>query len=122
MHRLYLDLKKYHQYVFGRNFTLSIDNKALRYIFDPSKNLSYIANSRFTRWLIILNEYDYDIEFRPTKSHANANMLSRLPVTETIAYSRENLQYSYQIGVLPVTVREIKMVTENDPTTHTMAG
>ena len=76
--------------------------------------MSNIASSRITRWGITLGEYDYDIEFRPTKSHGNADMLSRLPVSANAPPSRENLMTVFQLEVLPVTAEVIRAETAGD--------
>ena len=107
-------LKKFNQYVFGRKFTLSTDNKALKHIFVPCTSLSNIAASRLVRWSIILCSYDYDIEYKPRKAHGNADMLSRFPSKDTTQISSENLLYSYQIGSLPVSAEKILLETEKD--------
>ena len=39
-----------------------------------------LAAARLQRWAILLSAYCYDIEFKPTGKHANADGLSRLPL------------------------------------------
>ena len=51
-------------------------------IFDPATAMSPIANSKLVRWSLLLNQYDYSIEFKSTKKHGNADMMSRLPCAE----------------------------------------
>ena len=61
-------------YLYGRRFTLRTDHASLRWLFnfrDP--------DGQWARWLERLQEYDFDIQHRPGKSHGNADGLSRLP-------------------------------------------
>ena len=65
---------------------------------------------------MILNQYDYEIEFKPTKEHGNADMLSRLPRSVTSDLPVDNLLYSLQISALPLTTDEIRNQTSKDGT------
>ena len=109
-------LKKFNQYLLGNHFTLTTDNKAIKKIFDPSTELSPIAAARLVRRALILNQYDYEIEFKPTKEHGNADMLSRLPRSVTSDLPVDNLLYSLQISALPSTADEIRNQTSKDGT------
>ena len=106
-------IKKFNQYVLGRKFTIVTDNKAIQRIFDPYTAVSAIAAARLTRWSLMLSQYDYSIEFKSTKSHGNADMLSRLPLQKESKSTEENV-HSIQIAVMPVTDKEIKFETQHD--------
>ena len=120
-------LKKFNQYLYGRHFELLTDCKALRKIFHPNTASSIVAVSRLTRWSLILQEYDYEIEYRPTSKHGNADMLSRLPLSDSKTHvsdiknkgsknvGNEQAIYNIQIGCLPVTDVEIRDETKKDP-------
>ena len=109
-------LKKFNQYLLGNKFKLSVDNKTIRKVFDPSSDISPIAVSRLVRWALILSQYDYEIEFKPTKDHGNADMLSRLPRSIESELPADNLIYSIQISSLPVLTEDIRTETSKDET------
>ena len=107
-------VKKINQYLFGRHFTLSCDNKALCSIFGKKNDTPVLAASRLVRWSLILNAYDFDIEFRSSEKNSNADMLSRLPLKESIPVSKDNMLYSIQIAHMPVEAAEVKRETSKD--------
>ena len=109
-------LKKFNQYLLGNHFTIITDNKAIKKIFDPETPLSPIAAGRLVRWALILSQYDYKIEFRSTKEHCNADMLSRFPRAVVSDLPVDNLVYSIQIATLPVTAEEIRTHIDQDET------
>ena len=111
-------IKKFHPYIYGRKFTLITDHKPLTTIFSPKSSLPALAAARLQRWAIILSAYQYEVEFRATDKHANADCLSRLPLqitTEEDAITKDaslfNLQ---QIERLPVKADKIAQLTAND--------
>ena len=71
-------LKKFYQYLFGRHFTLVTDHKPLIAMFGSNRQTQLLAANRLARWALQLSQFDYDIEYRQTKDHANADVLSRL--------------------------------------------
>ncbi|KAL5258791.1 hypothetical protein ACHWQZ_G009300 [Mnemiopsis leidyi] len=73
-------VKRMHIYLYGRSFKLITDHRALVRIFGD-KPIPEMTAGRVTRWALFLMNYKYEIEYRNTKNHANADMLSRLPKT-----------------------------------------
>ena len=106
-------VKKFHQYLFGRKFSLVTDHK-------PKKAIPPLAAARIQRWSVILSAYNYDISFRSTKLHANADALSRLPLsptTEAGTYT-DRVCSVFNVGqmeALPVTSSQLAKATSTDP-------
>ena len=61
----------------------------------------------------MLCAYDYDIKFKSTKEHCNADMLSRLPVP-TDSNPSPNPINAMQIDFLPVTANQMQKATKED--------
>ena len=77
-------IKHFHQYLWGVKFTLETDHKPLVSIFSPSKNISATAAARLQRYATFLTGYTFDIKYRKTEQHGNADALSRLPLPTTV--------------------------------------
>ena len=107
-------VKKFNQFLYGRRFTLRCDNKALCSIFGNKYTTPVLATSRLIRWSLILATYDFEIEFRETRKHLNADMLSRLLLQDTSSNSVFNLLYETQVGQLPVDAAQIREETLKD--------
>ena len=71
------------------------------------------------RWALLLSAYAYDIEFKPTLQHANADGLSRLPLpTEHPTVQSVSTGSAFtmgQIQALPVTAELLQTATRQDP-------
>ena len=73
-------LNKFHQYLWGRHFTLHTDHKALVYI-HTQKGLNAMLN----KWLDTLLDYDFTIEHLPGMDNVLPDSLSRLfPVAKEL--------------------------------------
>ena len=72
-------VKKFHQYLFGRKFTLETDHKPLLTILGPKSAVPTLAAARLQRWALILASYHYEVVFRRKSEHSIADGLSRLP-------------------------------------------
>ncbi|KAK3755133.1 hypothetical protein QZH41_017508, partial [Actinostola sp. cb2023] len=73
-------VKKFHQYIYGRKFTLVTDHQPLVAILGPKSPVPTLAAARMQRWALILSAHDYEIEYRKSADHVNADALSRLPL------------------------------------------
>ena len=82
-------LKKFYQYLFGRKFVLVTDHRPLLALFGPGKDVPLLAANRLARWALMLSQFNYKIEFRKTKDHANADALSRLSLQDDPKFDRE---------------------------------
>lgn len=86
-------VKKFHQYLWGRHFTLVTDHRPLLTLFGEHKSLPTLAAARIQRWAIILSAYDYTIVYWKSEEHSNADGLSRclLPDTSDCSVSNSSL-------------------------------
>ena len=93
------------------------DHKPLTTILSPKASLPALAAARLQRWAITLSAYHYDIEFRSTTEHANADGLLRLPLenTTTDRDDTASLFNIQQIGTLSVGLKQLSLETLNDP-------
>lgn len=69
----------YHQYSFGRYFTILSDHKPLQHHFKETSAIHTLASAciqRWERWALIPGAYDYHIEYKPGLAYGNADMLS----------------------------------------------
>ncbi|CAC5418671.1 unnamed protein product [Mytilus coruscus] len=76
-------VKKFHTYLYGRKFTLITDHMPLVSIFNPKKGISTTSAARLQRYALFLSGYTYDIEYKNTNKHTNADALSRIPQEST---------------------------------------
>ena len=112
-------VEKFNYYLACRHFTLVTDHKPLTAIFNPSSNISVTTAQRLTRYAIFLAGYDYDIEYRSTTQHCNADGLSRLPL-DIVDPDEDALDMLYvnmsmsQCEPLPVSAKQVKLETQRD--------
>lgn len=87
-------VKKFHKYIFGSKVIVYTDCKALESLLSPKKDLGNVLNSRFLRWILMLQNYDLEIKFRAAKHNANADGLSRLPQKNPTNIEAEELSFA----------------------------
>ena len=71
---------KYRHYLYGRSFTIYTDHNPLKWLFTIKS-----PEGRLAHWTETLKAYDFKVEYRPGKSNANADALSRIPVISAIS-------------------------------------
>ena len=77
-------LKVFRPYLYGRHFTIYTDHKPLTGMLKMSDQ-----SSRLTRWNLKMQDYDFEIKYRPGSKHGNADGLSRIPSTTICAITRQ---------------------------------
>ena len=115
---LVFGVKKFHQYLYGRQFTLVTDHKPLTAILGPKSGIPSLAAARMQRWALLLSGYRYNIRFRPNQAHGNADGLSRLPLedTSTCGNCEDATVFNIsQVDALPVHASQVMTATRTDP-------
>lgn len=115
-------VKKYYKYLCGRHFTLVTDHKPLLSIFGPKTNLPPLIATRLHHWCLFLSQFTYDVVYRKSADHGNADAISRLipaaPTSNRLPYHESCIKYvtAHQLDVLPVTAAQIRRATVKDAT------
>ena len=107
-------IKKFHKYLYGRNFTLLTDHNPLTTIFGPKTGVPTLAALRLQRWALLLMTYDYDIKYRRSHENANADYLSRAPVEHDDKNIESEVNYFSHVNDMPVNSRELAEATRKD--------
>ena len=68
-------LKAYKQYLLGRHFVIRTDHAALQWLQRTPEPMAQLA-----RWLVFIEQFDFDVLHRPGARHGNADGLSRKPM------------------------------------------
>ena len=88
------------------NFLVT-DHKPLTTLLGPKKSIPPLAAARLQRWALLLSAYTYEIEWKPTREHANADGLSQLPLQnekpECQSSTADVVFVIGQVQALPVT-------------------
>lgn len=109
-------VKKFYLYLKGRRFTLITDHKPLVAIFGCKKGLPVLAATRLLHYALTLQSFQFDIIYRNTKEHGNADFLSRLPTHSEDLEVKDDvtLFQLQQIENLPVTAEDLAKGTQAD--------
>ena len=77
-----------------------------------------MASARIQHWALMLSTYNYCIYHRSGSKMGNADVLSRLPLPETVNNIPEPAEHVFLIRKLnesPITASQIKSWTGTDP-------
>ena len=94
------------------------DHKPLLSLLGPKSGIPTLAAARMQRWALLLAAYQYDIEYRSTAKHANADCMSRLPLkgnNHLSPHDKIKQVNQLQFDSLPVSAHQIRTATRNDP-------
>lgn len=112
---LIFGVKKFHKYLYGRRFILVTDHKPLTRILGPKQGVPTLAAARMQRWALILAAYQYDIEYRKSAEHGNADGFSRLPLQKEVKTEEGDIFHFSHLDDLPVMAEDISRETKKDP-------
>ena len=116
-------VSRFHPFLYGRHFSLVVDNHALSRILSPDRKLPTLAAARLQRYALQLAAYSYVVELRRSNEMHVADSLSRLAVSCTASEQQEidgdgvsGSHLLYMDGVTPaLTARELTTATRRDP-------
>ena len=94
------------------------DHKPLTTLLGPKSGITALAAARLQRWALLLAAYQYDIEYRSTEKHGNADCPSRLPIRSegsSEGIDEVKLINTLQIESLPMNVDQVRKATRKDP-------
>ncbi|KRT85166.1 hypothetical protein AMK59_2611, partial [Oryctes borbonicus] len=107
---LIFGVKKFHSYIYGREFELITDHKPLVHLLGPKKGIPIMAANRLQRWAVILSGYNYKIKYVESKRNG-ADGLSRIPLKKQI---NEEKDVSH-LNFIQENVPNAQIQTRNDP-------
>ena len=110
-------VKKFHQYLFGRLFTIMSDHKPLQHI-SKNKPIPALASARIQLWALTLGAYNYKIQYKPGKENSNADVLSHLPLPESpdnVPLPGETIFLLDTLQGSPVNAAQIRAWMSKDP-------
>ena len=111
-------VRKFHNYLYGRQFIIESDHKPLSYLFDEKKRIPEMASARIQRWALTLSAYTYSIRYKAGKKLGNADALSRLPrpTTSSQDHFPEDLNVLINhLSSISIGAANIKEWTAKDP-------
>ena len=85
-------VKRFHSYLYGRNFMIFSDHRPLESLLSESNPIPPLASGRIQRWALSMSVYQYTLKYKAGEKLAHADAMSRLP--------------------LPVTVREVPVLAD----------
>ena len=93
------NINKFWHYLLVRKFTFRVDNVALLYLV-AKQSLS----GELARWMLLLQEFDFQIHHRPGVQHTVANYLSRLELGEPADSTYDDLPDAHLFNLTTTTI------------------
>jgi len=105
---------RFHQYVYGRTFTLVTDHWPLCKFLGEKKRIPPFAAARMQQWVLVLSAYQYKIQHIPGKQNYCADCMSRLPSPSVKYDSAERVHSIVMTKQLPILASQIAKASERD--------
>ena len=67
------NINKFRHYLLGKKFTFHVDHAALLYLVSKQA-----LTGKLARWMLLLPEFDFDIQHSPGMQHAIMDYLSKI--------------------------------------------
>ncbi|XP_018342708.1 PREDICTED: uncharacterized protein LOC108748832 [Trachymyrmex septentrionalis] len=108
-------IKRLYIYLYGNTFKLVTDHRPLTKIFAKDKGLPLYSAMRMQHYAIFLRGFNFTIEYRKSEQNANADCLSRLPISgEPETNDVVDLYYVNTIGSLLITPTKLRAEFQKD--------
>jgi len=107
-------VRSFHQYLYGRNFTLVTYHRPLCKILGEKEGIPPLAAARMQRWALLLSAYQYKIQYIPGKRNYVADCMSRLPSLTGKHDSAERVHSVVLTEQLPIVASQIVKASETD--------
>ena len=73
-------IRHFHHFIYGAHFNVITDHGSLKWLLRFNKN----CEGQLARWLEILGQYDFTVQYRPGKISLNSDALSRRPCSDNL--------------------------------------
>ena len=111
-------VKKFNQFLYSQKFTIQTDHKPLEGLFNEKKGVPQQASPRVQWWALTLAAYEYKIAYKAGTTNANADTLSRLPLSkmpESVPVPGETILLLEHLDHTPINSQHIREWTRCDP-------
>ena len=71
---------KFRHYLLANHMVFYVDYQALLYLVNRP-----VVSGRITRWMLLLQEYDFEVVYKPGRRHVMADHLSRIESGEELS-------------------------------------
>ena len=116
-------VKKFHKYLYGRDFLITTDHKPLLGLFKEDKPTPVLASSRIQRWSLTLAAYRYQLLYKRGAANVNADGFSRLLLPMQPEHTPEPADFVFVMDHMestPVNSDRPKLWTGRDPCLSTV--
>ena len=114
-------VKRLHQYLYGRHFTLKTAHKPLLKIFGEKTGFPCVTAARLERWAVTLSSYSYSIQYIKASDNVIADCLSRLPLQLSSEQEAKLVSFLEDVSCdpcqdLPINAEDVAKASSQDPT------
>ena len=106
-------VKYFRPYLYGRKFLIQTDHQPLKWLHSLKE-----PNSRIIRWRILLDEFQFDIEYLSGKENRVADFLSRIKVFENSENPTEIEVVDTIVNKYKIQIRLMENIITNVKTLH----